>query len=817
VSLVPEGEWGEEPTTVYKHDPTRDGADVSGQSVDAVFERARRTGVPLPTAFIFSLYVQACGELAGTGRRPPRHKEDRHAEPELGPHRIFVGFDGRVKIDWAEREVEEAKRTRRSYLSPEQLRGLPTNGRSDLYSLALTIAELFVLKRLSDGRGAINESEGGADLAELLRSGTRIPRELGSMLLKSLALDVEQRPFGVTSLMEDLERIGYKVGLRVQLSEMASHMRRLFSDAPPPPVPSSPPSSAEFAPSSAPAAPSEIDAPAAKPTSKLEPSPTAPPPPSYPIVIDESELLGDPVPVAKAPPRRTSPPALSRMMPPPPPLPQDERFGNLDVFASLPKPGTQAMPQLLPPPIVEAGQLAPVPERAFAAEHVAPRAPSTRPPPPRAVASPRPVPPRPAPSTRPSRRMPESEPPPGLARTLPPPEPHPIPLRRPRAAAAPRPGLSGGKVLLGMGLAALVAFPFLRSGPGKVFTSTAGHWGEPLVNAVTDVDGEQKCTGPRCSFELSAGVHEVTVRAEGYVAQLQLVAVHSREPAAVNFRLERGGSALKIAGRPDGASVLLDGEPMGRMPLEFELTPGTHSLRFEAEHYLPEERTIDLTVGETKRFSDVALKPLFGKATLDVRTPGAEIALVSASERKDRLDVAHPVELDLSQAWTLEAKKWGYQILREPLDFGGGLEKTFVVALDKANGPPGGAKRVAAAAPARAAAPAPAANSPDALRAAMQRAIERDVGATPGGAAEDLPPSPDRAPLSSDPCLVSFNSIPVSNIYVDGVRIGVTPLLKARVRPGAHVVQFVEGDQKKSKAFLCKPGELKVVAISLNR
>jgi hypothetical protein len=367
--------------------------------------------------------------------------------------------------------------------------------------------------------------------------------------------------------------------------------------------------------------------------------------------------------------------------------------------------------------------------------------------------------------------------------------------------------------LLGVVLAAIVAFPFLRGGPGKVFTSTAGHWGEPLVNATTDIDGEQKCTGSRCTFEVSAGVHEVTVRAEGYVAQLQLVAVHSKEPAAVNFRLERGGSALKLSGRPDGATVLLDDEPMGKLPLEFELTPGTHQLRIEAERYLPEERTVDLAVGETKRFADVALRPQLGKVTLDVRTPGAEVALASASERKEHLDVGQPIELDLSQKWTLEAKKWGYQVLREPLDFGGGLEKTFVVALDKPNGPP--AARRAWAAPARASAPAPNANSPDALRAAMQKALEKDVGAS--SAAEDLPAGPDRAPISSDPCYVSFNSIPVSNIYVDGVRIGVTPLLKARIRPGAHVVQFVQGDAKKGKAFLCKPGELKVVAISLNR
>ncbi len=204
---VPEGEWGEETTAVYRPDSQREEphAWLHGQSVDAVFERARRMGVPLQIPFLFSLYVQSCAELAGAGRRPARHKEDKHPDPELAPDRIFVGFDGQVKIDWAARDSEVAsERARSSYRSPEQQRGLPTNGRADLFSLALVMAELFVLKRLSDGRGSINESEGGADFAEMLRVGTRIPRELGSMLLRSLALDVEQRPFGVTSLMEDL-------------------------------------------------------------------------------------------------------------------------------------------------------------------------------------------------------------------------------------------------------------------------------------------------------------------------------------------------------------------------------------------------------------------------------------------------------------------------------------------------------------------------------------------------------------------------------------------------------------------------------------
>src|SRR6185369_8964360 len=98
---------------------------------------------------------------------------------------------------------------------------------------------------------------------------------------------------------------------------------------------------------------------------------------------------------------------------------------------------------------------------------------------------------------------------------------------------------------------------------------------------------------------------------------------------------------------------------------------------------------------------------------------------------------------------------------------------------------------------------------------AMQKAIERDVGAKPD---EDLPSAgSDRGPISNDSCLVSFNSIPVSNVYFDGVRLGVTSILKARVKLGSHYAQFAQGEAKKAKVFMCKPGELKVVAVSLNR
>jgi hypothetical protein len=66
-------------------------------------------------------------------------------------------------------------------------------------------------------------------------------------------------------------------------------------------------------------------------------------------------------------------------------------------------------------------------------------------------------------------------------------------------------------------------------------------------------------------------------------------------------------------------------------------------------------------------------------------------------------------------------------------------------------------------------------------------------------------------------CSVNFNTIPMSTVAVDGVRLGATPILGAAVRPGTHTAQFLAGDVKRSKPFACRPGESKVVTLVLSR
>jgi hypothetical protein len=309
----------------------------------------------------------------------------------------------------------------------------------------------------------------------------------------------------------------------------------------------------------------------------------------------------------------------------------------------------------------------------------------------------------------------ESEPPDALARTLPPlhaqqrPEPRPQGEGwRSAGRAIPVPL----RLFLGLLTVLFVALPFWKSAHGTVFTAAAGHLGQPLTSVVTTADGHNECVGARCTFDLAPGLHEISARAEGYVPQVELVIVRAREQFAVNFRLER-----------------------------------------------------NLPAGEAKSLGELARRAV-GRASFDVRTPGAIVSLVSDLGRREPLDPAQPVELDLSRQWVLEAHKDGFQSVQEPLDWGGNLEKTFVVALD----------------------PKSALAAPASIRAATPR---------------------------SRPCSVTFNTIPMSTVSVDGVRLGATPVLAAAIRPGPHAAQFLTGDVKRSKPFACRPGESKVVTLVL--
>ncbi|MET0593074.1 MAG: hypothetical protein ABW133_10265, partial [Polyangiaceae bacterium] len=167
--------------------------------------------------------------------------------------------------------------------------------------------------------------------------------------------------------------------------------------------------------------------------------------------------------------------------------------------------------------------------------------------------------------------------------------------------------------------------------------------------------------------------------------------------------------------------------------------------------------------------------------------------------------------IETSKNWTIEATKNGYEDLRQPITFEDRAEKVFVIALNERSG-----SSVSAAAdrPERTERP----ERPAAVAAAAPAPRPRPP-AEPREPREPRPaPAGDDDTAAGGNCTLNFNSIPVSNVLLDGRPLGGTPRLGVSTSAGTHTVIFVSPEEgRKSTQVSCKAGETRTVAVRLSQ
>jgi hypothetical protein len=78
------------------------------------------------------------------------------------------------------------------------------------------------------------------------------------------------------------------------------------------------------------------------------------------------------------------------------------------------------------------------------------------------------------------------------------------------------------------------------------------------------------------------------------------------------------------------------------------------------------------------------------------------------------------------------------------------------------------------------------------------------------------PRRPDKLAASRDPGFFSVDALPYAEIYIDGLRIGITPLVRVSLKPGKHTVRAVtESGVESSFTITIKPGETVSRRVSL--
>ena len=305
---------------------------IHGRDLRGMFDRCRQLGEPMPVAQACFTVMKVCEGLDyAHNKRDQAGRELHLVHRDVSPQNILVSFEGEVKlIDFGiAKAAGKGSKTQAGilkgkfgYMSPEQVRGIPIDRRSDVFSCGIVLYELLTGERLFVGESDFSTLEKVRNV-EILPPSTynrRIPDELERIVLKALAKDPEERYQNAIDLHDELQAFVYTAGEFYSRKDLAGWMKKTFGREieeetaklesyrqlkPPTPVEPSPavaraptPSRQQTGPATAPLRKSQL-------TGAVPSGTKPPPPPPTPRLSQQMQAVG-----TSPPPPRSQPPAM---------------------------------------------------------------------------------------------------------------------------------------------------------------------------------------------------------------------------------------------------------------------------------------------------------------------------------------------------------------------------------------------------------------------------------------------------------------------------------------------------------------------------
>src|SRR5262249_45073763 len=114
---------------------------------------------------------------------------------------------------------------------PEQVRGLPIDRRSDIFSVGIVLYELLTGQRLfiGDSDFATLEKVRNVEIVPPSTYNPSISEELERIVLKALARDPDDRYQNAIELHDDLQAFSYATGELYARKDLAAWMKRSFA------------------------------------------------------------------------------------------------------------------------------------------------------------------------------------------------------------------------------------------------------------------------------------------------------------------------------------------------------------------------------------------------------------------------------------------------------------------------------------------------------------------------------------------------------------------------------------------------------------
>ncbi|MCK5798781.1 MAG: serine/threonine protein kinase, partial [Deltaproteobacteria bacterium] len=620
---------------------------IHGKDLRAIFDRCRANSevMPVPQA-CFSVMKVCEGLDYAHNKRDASGREMHLVHRDVSPQNILVSYEGEVKlVDFGiAKAAGKASKTQAGilkgkfgYMSPEQVRGLPLDRRSDIFSVGIILYELLTGERLFLGETDFSTLEKVRNV-EILPPSTynrKIGDDLEQIVMRALAKDVEDRYQNAIDLHDDLHAYLYASGEFYSRKDLAAWQKRTFAR--------------------------EIE----EEGRKIE-AYRQMPEPGRPVPEDENDVSAHSDPVRReptadfAPPRRKAGPEMA-----PRPSLDDSPSG----VPSLTWDDDEIDTQIYDKPVLpdeEEAQGAGTPEYL-----------------PRSESSARPAVPR-------SRHTPAK---PGKV-------PPPIPIPIPGAAVASRRDMSAGKdhalsqrpglvpppvaktpekrgFPLGLIVSVLLAV-LLGGGGAYYFLIYANRPGQLVISSSPrdveiSLDGRRQA-GKRTPLKidhLKPGFYIVAARKEGYQRWEKTVEIGAGQTVTLTPTLVAMPS-VELRTIPSGAIAYLDGQELpSRTPMKISrIAPGRRRIEVRLPpKYQPTIEEFDIAAGEVKKLS---LRLLPRDVVVVIRSvPGGDVFIEKDghSERYGRTPLT--IKLDPKLVYRLTIRRDRFEDWSRPITFMG--------------------------------------------------------------------------------------------------------------------------------------------------
>src|SRR5262245_3622870 len=189
---------------------------IGGRDLTQVLRRCQETAsrIPVPHAVYIAARIAEGLHFAHTLQGPdgrPLNIVNR----DVSPSNVRLSYDGDVKLlDFGiaqalmkfTSEIGVLK-GKFSYMSPEQIRGMPLDARTDVFSTGIILHEMLTTEKLfrGDTEFALMEKVRKADVPPPSNFNRRVTAELDAIVLKALSRDVADRFQNAAQLARSLD------------------------------------------------------------------------------------------------------------------------------------------------------------------------------------------------------------------------------------------------------------------------------------------------------------------------------------------------------------------------------------------------------------------------------------------------------------------------------------------------------------------------------------------------------------------------------------------------------------------------------------